>query len=159
MEFREITRADVPSLFYVRTSTRENRYTLEGLARLGITKKSVIEWLSSSTKGWLCQIDDSVVGFCMADRVAGELLVIAVLPDFECKGIGNELMALTEEWLWAAGCNRAWLTTDMDTMLRAYGFYRHRGWTDWKIENGLRWMQLFSPERKDNSLALLSKTR
>ena len=89
MEFREITRADVPSLFYVRTRTRENRYTLEGLARLGITEKSVIEWLSSSTKGWLCQIDDSVVGFCMADRVAGELLVIAVLPDFECKGIGT----------------------------------------------------------------------
>jgi hypothetical protein len=37
---------------------------------------------------------------------------------------------------------RAWLTTDVDTTLRAYGFYRPRGWTDWKIENGLRWMEL-----------------
>lgn len=38
---------------------------------------------------------------------------------------------------------RAWLTTDVDTRLRAYGFYRHRGWTDWKLENGMRWMQLY----------------
>jgi ribosomal protein S18 acetylase RimI-like enzyme len=81
----------------------------------------------------------------MADRGAGELWVIAVLPDFERTGIGNRLMALAEEWLWASGCKRAWLTTDVDTTLRAYGFYRNRGWVDWKIENGLRWMQLFPP--------------
>lgn len=143
MKFREVTPTDVPSLFYVRTRTRENRYTLEELAGLGITEKSVIEKLSSSYKGWLCQMGDSVVGFCMADRETGELWVIAVLPDFERKGIGNELMALAEGWLWAAGCNRVWLTTDVDTTLRAYGFYRNRGWTDWKIEEGLRWMQLY----------------
>ena len=143
VEFREVTPADVPSLFYVRTRTRENRYTLEELAGLGITEDTVIERLSSSFKGWLCQFDDSVVGFCMADRGAGELWVIAVLPEFERKGIGNRLMDLAEESLWTSGCNRAWLTTDVDTMLRAYGFYRNRGWVDWKVDNGLRWMQLF----------------
>lgn len=145
MEFREVAPADVPSLFHVRTRTRENGYTLEELARLGITEKTVIERLSSSFKGWLCQVDDSVVGFCMADRYTGELWVVAVLPEFERKGIGNGLMALAEDWLWASGCSRAWLTTDVDTKLRAYGFYRHRGWVDWKVENGLRWMQLFPP--------------
>lgn len=146
MELREVTSADVPSLFYVRARTRENSYTLEGLAGLGITEETVIEKLSSSFKGWLCQFDDSVVGFCMADRATGELWVIAVLPDFERKGIGNRLMTLAEEWLWASRCNRAWLTTDVDTTLRAYGFYRNRGWVDWKVENGLRWMQLFAPK-------------
>jgi GNAT superfamily N-acetyltransferase len=145
VEFREVAPADIPSLLYVRTNTRENRYTLEELARLGITAKTVTEKLSSSFKGWLCQFDDSVVGFCIADRGTGELWVIAVLPEFERKGIGNRLMALAEEWLWASGCNRAWLTTDVDTMLKAYGFYRNRGWVDWKLEGGLRWMQLFPP--------------
>ena len=130
MEFREVRPADVPSLFYVRTRTRENAYTLEELARLGITEITVVEKLSLSFKGWLCQFDDLVVGFCMADRDTGELWVIAVLPDFTRKGIGNSLMALAEEWLWASGCNRAWLTTDVDTKLRAYGFYRNRGWVD-----------------------------
>jgi hypothetical protein len=42
----------------------------------------------------------------------------------------------------ASGCERAWLTTDLDTTLRAYGFYRNRGWTDWKIERRMRWMEL-----------------
>jgi hypothetical protein len=34
------------------------------------------------------------------------------------------------------------LTTDIDTNLRAYGFYRHRGWQDWRTKDGLRWMEL-----------------
>lgn len=143
MDFREVTAADVPSLFHVRTRTRENRYTLEELAALDISEQTVVEKLASSFRGWLCQSDDRVVGFSMADRATGELWVIAVLPEFERMGIGNRLMELAEEWLWASGCGRAWLTTDVDTTLRAYGFYRHRGWVDWKVENGLRWMQLF----------------
>jgi GNAT superfamily N-acetyltransferase len=78
----------------------------------------------------------------MADHATGEFLVIAVLPEYEGKGIGGRLMALTKEWLLASGCMRSWLTTDLDTSLRAYGFYRRQGWTDWKIERGLRWMEI-----------------
>jgi len=145
MQFREVTPKDVPSLFHVRIRTRENGYTLEQLAALGITEDTVVERLASSFKGWLCQSEDSVAGFCMADRSTGELWVIAVLPEFERKGVGRRLMDLAEEWLWSCGCSRAWLTTDIDTGLRAYGFYRRRGWLDWKLEDGLRWMQLFPP--------------
>ena len=145
MEFREIAPADVPALFHVRTRTRENTYTLEELAKLGIAEQSVTDRLSSSHKGWLCENNGSVVGFCMADRVTGELWVIAVLPDFERMGIGNRLMGLAEQWLWEAGCTRAWLTTDVNTALAAYSFYRSRGWVDYKVEGGLRWMQLFAP--------------
>jgi len=144
--FREITPADIQSLFYVRTRTRENSYTYDELRQRGITEQSVAQKLTTSYKGWLCERDDSVVGFCMADSATGELWVIAVLPEFERKGIGDRLMALAEAWLWSKGCERAWLTTDIDTSLRAYGFYLHRGWLDDKIEDGLRYMQLFSPQ-------------
>ena len=143
-QFRAITLTDIPALFYVRTRTRENRYTLEELERLGITEDSVAEKLTTSYKGWLCSQDGAVVGFCMADRAAGELWVIAVLPEFEGNGIGGKLMSFAEEWLWSTGWTRAWLTTDMDITLRAYGFYRKRGWLDWKIEDGVRWMELFA---------------
>lgn len=146
MKYREITAADVPALFYVRTRTRENTYTLEELQALGITADSVTEKLASSFKGWLCVDADQVVAFCMADRSTGELWVIAVLPEYEGKGIGDRLMSLAEEWLWSGGCARAWLTTDMNATLRAYGFYRHRGWADWRLDDGLRWMQLLRPE-------------
>ena len=142
VKFREITAADVPALFYVRPRTRENKMTLEELQRLGINPQSVTASFGKSTKGWVCDDFDRVVAFSMADRATGEFLVIAVLPEYEGKGVGGRLMALAEEWLAVSGCQRAWLTTDLDTTLRAYGFYRKRGWTDWKIERGLRWMEL-----------------
>ncbi len=142
MKFREITADDVPALFYVRPRTRENALTLEELQQLGIDPQSVTESLGQSTKGWVCDDAGRVVAFSMADRATGEFLVIAVLPEYEGKGVGGKLMALAEEWLAASGCQRAWLTTDLDTTLRAYGFYRKRGWTDCKVDRGLRWMEL-----------------
>jgi ribosomal protein S18 acetylase RimI-like enzyme len=142
VKFREVTAADVPALFHVRPRTRENALTLEELQRLGITPGSVTESLGQSTKGWLCDEADQVVAFSMADCATGEFLVIAVLPEYEGRGIGGRLMSLAEDWLAASGCKRAWLSTDLDTTLRAHGFYRKRGWTDWKIERGNRYMEL-----------------
>ena len=148
VNFRTIADGDVGALFDVRTRTRENTYTLAELHRLGITPASVRDRLATTFAGWLCADGDRVVAFAMADRSSGELWVIAVLPEYEGRGIGGELMRRAEEWLWTSGCERAWLTTDVDTSLRAYGFYRHRGWTDWKIDDGLRWMELRRAERQ-----------
>ncbi len=141
-QYRDITAADTPSLFYIRTRTRENAYSLGQLHDLDITPESVTHKLSTSSQGWLCTVADQAVAFCMADRSTGELWVIAVLPQHEGRGIGSQLMSLAEQWLRASGCTWEWLTTDVDTTLRAYGFYRHRGWTDWKVEAGLKWMEL-----------------
>lgn len=73
LQFREINAADVPALFYVRTRTRENTYTLEELHALGSTAESVTRRLANTCKGWLCTHAGSAVGFCMADRSMGEL--------------------------------------------------------------------------------------
>jgi GNAT superfamily N-acetyltransferase len=148
LEFREITAADVPGLFPMRTRTRENAMTVDELARLGITVETVTESLKATTKGWLCDDDGKIVGFSMGDRATSEFLVIAVLPEYEFRGVGGRLMDCVEEWMWASGCTRAWLTTDLDTSLRAYGFYRHRGWTDWKTSDKLRWMEICAPGTK-----------
>jgi GNAT superfamily N-acetyltransferase len=146
VSIRPITAADIPALFHVRPRTRENALTLDELRALGITPDSIATWLEGSTSGWLCETQaGEVVGFCMADRDVGELLVIALLPEYEGRGIGGQLMEHAEDWLARSGCTRAWLTTDVDQSLRAYGFYRHRGWTDWKLERGLRFMQLELP--------------
>jgi GNAT superfamily N-acetyltransferase len=143
VSIRPITLADIPALFHVRPLTRENALTIDELRTLGITPESVATWLGGSTSGWLWEASTGdVVGFCMADCSTGELLVIALLPEYEGCGIGGQLMQHAESWLAQSGCTRAWLTTDIDQSLRAYGFYRHRGWTDWKLERGLRWMQL-----------------
>ncbi len=148
MSIRQITHADIPALFHVRPRTRENALTLEELRALGITPETVAAWMGGSTQGWLWEeLPNEVVGFCMADRESAELLVIALLPEYEGRGIGGRLMHQAESWLADSGCKVAWLTTDLDSTLRAYGFYRHRGWTEWKVERGLRWMQLALPRR------------
>ena len=141
-KFREMTAADMPGVFYVRPRTRENAMTLDELQRLGINPQTVVESFEKSTKGWVCEDHGRIVAFSIADFATSEFLAIAVLPEFEGRGVGGRLMAMAEEWLAASGCQRAWLTTDLDTSLRAYGFYCKRGWTDWKLERGLRWMEI-----------------
>jgi len=140
MKFREILQDDIPDLFAVRTATHENRLTREELSSLGITEKSVKERIERNFKGWLCETDDKVVGFAMGDKSTGELWVIAVLPEYVGQGIGSKLLIAVENWLKEEGCSRLWLTTDIDTKLKAYSFYRHYGWIDDRVENGLRCM-------------------
>jgi GNAT superfamily N-acetyltransferase len=141
MTLREITFADIPALFEVRTSTDQNHLSREQLAHLGITEASVAERMRGTFCGWLCETDGQVVGFAMGDRATGELWVIAVRPERVCGGIGALLLQRVEEWLRSAGCTDLWLTTDVDPTLRAYSFYRKHGWTDWKIEDGVRYMR------------------
>lgn len=52
-------------------------------------------------------------------------------------------MDRVEGWLWCVGWKEIWLTTD--TALRAYGFYRARGWEDWKVENSNLFMRRANP--------------
>jgi GNAT superfamily N-acetyltransferase len=140
VRIREITKADIPDLFAVRVATHENRLTRDELAALGITEASVRGRLDGCVKGWLCEADGRVVGFAMGDRSTGEMEVIAVLPDYIGRGIGSALLRSVEDWLFEQGCARLWLTTDVDPGLKAYGFYLQHGWTDDRIERGLRYM-------------------
>ncbi|MFN2509210.1 MAG: GNAT family N-acetyltransferase, partial [Chthoniobacterales bacterium] len=56
------------------------------------------------------------------------LWVLAVLPAYERRGLGRELLARTEALLWAAGHSSAWLWTSTDRSTRAYSFYVAAGW-------------------------------
>ncbi|ACB77417.1 GNAT family N-acetyltransferase [Opitutus terrae] len=138
---RPIEPSDIPALFAVRVATDENRLTREQLALLGITEASVLQRMHGTFRGWLCECDGRVVGFAMGDRATGEMWVIAVLPDYIKRGFGSQLLRAVEDWLARAGCTELWLTTGSDPQLRAYAFYRHRGWEDWKIENRVRYLR------------------
>ena len=146
MQFREITETDLPSLFDVRIATRENNLSCVQLASMGITEASVAAMLHTSHRGWLCEINGRTVGFAMGNRENGEMWVIAILPEYEGKGIGSTLLLKVEEWLWSEGWQSIWLTTDTDPSLRAYGFYTRHGWIDHKIEHGLRYMHKTRPD-------------
>jgi len=87
------------------------------------------------------------VGFAMGNGLTGEMWVVAVLPEYEGRGIGRALLGRVEAYLRSRGRSRLWLTTDVDPSLRAYGFYRRCGWRDWKIASGLRYMKKTAANR------------
>ena len=133
---REIRTDDIPSLFEVRIATWHNDRGREELSAMGITHESVQRLLAESHRGWLCEVDSRVIGFAIGDKSNGEMWVIAVLKQYEGRGIGRRLLSLVESWLFSEGWNEIWLTTDPDETFRAVGFYRSCGWADWKIEPG-----------------------
>jgi hypothetical protein len=71
-------------------------------------------------------------------------MVVIALPTDIRRGIGGALLEKVETWLFSESCLQLWLTTDIDTRLRAYSFYKEHGWRDWKIQNGLRYMKKFA---------------
>ena len=134
LSYRDMTVADVPAIFEVRLSTIENAVTLEELERdYGVTADSLAAAMQSSVRGWLCEdplaeIASRVVGFAMGDRASGEVLVVAVRPGYERRGIGVSLLSRVQSWLFAEGFEEIWLLSNPDPSVRAHGFYRRLGW-------------------------------
>lgn len=127
--FRHATTADIESMFMVRASTRQNPISAERLAGLGITPSSVASAIEAGDiESWVCEHVGSVVGFCSADMHSGEILVLAVLPEHEGKGIGKKLLSLAIESLQSHGYTRLWLFADSSPSARSHGFYRANGW-------------------------------
>lgn len=127
--FRETRQTDLEGLFEVRAATRENPVSRDTLAKLGITADSVAAGLSGGwTKGWVCEHGSRVVGFCTGDLATGEVLVLAVLPQYEGLGIGRKLLSLVVGQLSAARARRVWLAASSNPAVRSYGFYRALGW-------------------------------
>jgi ribosomal protein S18 acetylase RimI-like enzyme len=139
MIFRETQLSDIRSLFSVRARTRENALSHEQLALLGITPESAAAGLSSGRiKGWVCVDAANLVGFCNVDSETGEVLVLAVLPEYEGRGIGKRLLSDALGFLRSTGFSEAWLAASSDATVRAHGFYRALGWrpTGGKLEHG-----------------------
>ncbi len=64
----------------------------------------------------------------MGDRSNGEVQVVAVLPEYEGRGIGNSLLTHVQTWLFSEGHEEIWLLANPDPNIRAHGFYRKLGW-------------------------------
>lgn len=127
--YRPVAVEDVPALFAVRLATRENVVTLEEMEkRHAVTPASVADGLRNQVRGWLCEDDGQIVGFALGDGETGEVLVVALLPAWEGRGIGKALLQRVRDWLFACGHEQIWLLANPDPAVRASGFYRRLGW-------------------------------
>jgi ribosomal protein S18 acetylase RimI-like enzyme len=78
--------------------------------------------------GYLCNDGNAIVGYCFGEKDSGEIVVLAVLPQYERRGIGKALLSLVVADLRSLGYARLFLGCSSDSSHRSYGFYRHLGW-------------------------------
>jgi ribosomal protein S18 acetylase RimI-like enzyme len=127
MIFRPTLDQDIDALFIVRAATRENPMSAAQLAALGITPASSKAALAAGEiVGYVCSVQDQIVGFCSADCASGEVLVLAVLPEYEGLGVGKGLLQRIVAQL-GQEHSRIWLAANPDPQGRAHGFYRRQG--------------------------------
>lgn len=143
---RPIESKDLKEIFELRAATRENALSRKDLRKMGITEESTEAILRTTHRGWLCEEAGRIVGFAIGDGKTGELLVIAVLPEFEGGGVGLRLLDRVEEWLWSLGWQELWLWTSPDRQKRAFTFYLKRGWIVAELKDD----RLFMKKKRPN---------
>ena len=137
LTFREMKIGDLPAAFAVRLSTLENAVTMQELEEhYGITPESLSTAIRAHVRGWLCEDAGRVVGFAMGDRSKGEVQVVAVLPEYEGRAIGKDLLDRVTAWLFSEGHQEIWLLSNPDPDVRAQGFYRKLGWRATGVRKG-----------------------
>lgn len=133
--FRIARPSDICRCIAIRARTRENAVSEAELAQRGVTEASWRKDVENGLlKGHVCEVDEDVVGYCFADQTTGEIVVLALLPSHEFKGIGKALISLVTDDLRGRGFKRIFLECTADPNARSYGFYRHLGW----VPNGVR---------------------
>ena len=129
LKYRPALPEDVEQCVAVRGRTRQNAASEELLRSIGVTSESWGENIrSGALPGHVCTVDGKIVGFCFGARETGEIEVVALLPDFESRGIGRELLDRTSDELAKLGHTRLFLGCSPDPASRSHGFYRHLGW-------------------------------
>jgi GNAT superfamily N-acetyltransferase len=129
LQFRAAVASDASACVRLRGLTRENAVAEERLRSAGVTAGSwATDIESGSLPGFVCESDGELVGYCFGARETGEVIVLALLPAYEGRGLGRRLLGMVVKQLRGFGHRRLFLGCSPDPSCRAYGFYRHLGW-------------------------------
>ena len=123
MIFREAKIDDIKQMQIVRNAVKENTLSNPNL----VTDEDCKEFITVRGKGWVCEIDNRIVGFAIADLKDNNIWALFLDPAFEKRGIGQQLHKIMLDWYFEQTKNKVWLGTAFNT--RAEGFYRKAGWT------------------------------
>lgn len=129
LDIRAALPEDAGKCIEMRGMTRENAYSATALAAIGITLESWCEGIrNKSSPGFVCLDDEKIVGMSFWDSQSGEVLVVAVLPEYENLGIGKNLLQRSLTEIEQHGHRRSFLGCNPSPSSRSYGFYRKLGW-------------------------------
>jgi GNAT superfamily N-acetyltransferase len=119
---REAKVEDIPQIQVVRNSVKENTLSNPAL----VSDTDVNEFLFTRGKGWVCEIDHTIVGFAIVDFKENNIWALFIHPDFEKQGIGQLLHDTMLNYYFSITKTTVWLRTSPNT--RAESFYRKNGW-------------------------------
>ena len=124
MIFREALVGDIKNMQIVRNSVKENVLSDPSF----VTDKDCENYITTRGKGWVCDIDNAVIGFAIADLEENNIWALFLQPGYEGKGIGKKLHDIMLDWYFSKTKEKVWLGTAPNT--RAEMFYRKCGWKE-----------------------------
>jgi GNAT superfamily N-acetyltransferase len=122
MLFREAKSTDIPKMHAVRLAVNENKLSDPDLIKPADYQRR----LEECGKGWVCEIDDTIVGFAIVDVEEARVWALFMDPAHEGQFIGRMLHDMMITWCFAREIPKLTLTTEPNT--RAERFYTKAGW-------------------------------
>ena len=124
MLIREAKITDIKQIQIVRNSVKENTLSNPNL----VTDADCEEFITLRGKGWVCEIESTIVGFSIIDLKNKNIWALFLHPDFEKQGIGKKLHDVMLNWYFTQTKEPVWLGTSPKT--RAELFYKRAGWKE-----------------------------
>ena len=124
MIFREAKTTDISQIQTVRNSVKENMLSDPAL----VPDKDVEDYITRKGKGWVCAINNTIVGFAIVSAADHNVWALFIQPGFEKKGIGRRLHDEMMDWYFCQTDETIWLGTAPGT--KAEAFYRKAGWRE-----------------------------
>ena len=91
----------------MRNSVKENQLSNPSL----IPNELVEEFITKRGTGFVCEIDDTIVGFSIVDFIENNVWALFLLPEYEGKGIGKKLHQLMLDEYFSKTQKTIWLST------------------------------------------------
>jgi GNAT superfamily N-acetyltransferase len=124
MLVREAGKEDISQIQVVRNAVKENQLSDPAL----VPDKDVEDYISRRGKGWVCEIDKTIVGFSIVSVLDRNVWALFIQPGYERMGIGRLLHDEMMNWYFSQTSETIWLSTAPGT--RAESFYRRAGWLE-----------------------------
>ena len=124
MLFRVAAVDDIQQIQIVRNAVKENVLSDPGL----VTDNDCIEFITIRGKGWVCEIENKIVGFAIVDLKENNIWALFIDPSFEKRGVGRQLHDTMLDWYFTQTNETIWLGTAFKK--RAEHFYRKAGWKE-----------------------------
>jgi len=122
MFFREATVNDVAQIHRIQTIARENHSS----SLRDSTPEDYQELIKEHGKGWVCELEDTILGCAIVNLEDASVWALFVLPEHEGNFIGRTLHDIMTSWCFARGLPKLTLTTKPNS--RAEQFCLKSGW-------------------------------